>query len=211
MNFSLKKLTAYCEQHTTPVDSVLEELERETHLKTLAPQMMTGGYQGKLLEMISYMLQARYILEIGTFTSYGTLCMARGLHKEGKILSIESNYELETIIRKYIEKAQLKDKVELFIGNAKEIIPKLDYEFDLVYIDAGKQDYPYYFDLVVNKIRQNGFIIVDNVLWYGKVVMDRLDSETKIIDDFNKKVAADPRVENIILPIRDGITIIRKI
>lgn len=211
MNFSLKKLTKYCGDHTSQMDEIRLDLERETNLKTLAPQMMTGRYQGKILELISYMVQANRILEIGTFTGYSAICLAQGLHPSGTLTTIESNYELESIIKKYIGKANLDNKIELIIGNAIEIIPKLDFEYDLVYIDAGKQEYPIYFDLVMPKVRKNGFIIVDNVLWYGKVVQAEMDAETKIIDDFNKKISADPRVECTILPIRDGISLIRKI
>ena len=211
MNFSLKKLSDYCERHTSPVDQIRHELERETNLKTLAPQMLSGSYQGKLLEMISYMVRPQHILEIGTFTGYGALCLAKGLDVNGKITTIESNFELEHLIKKYITKSGEEERIELIIGDAKQIIPTLDMQYDIVYIDAGKQDYSLYFDLVFDKVKSNGIIIADNVLWSGKVVMVNMDKDTSMINEFNQKVSNDTRVEQIMLPIRDGITLIRKI
>ena len=173
--------------------------------------MIAGHYQGKFLEMLSFMIQPKHVLEIGCFTGYSALCWAKGLIPGGKVITIESNYELENMINKYVIKSGIQDQIELHIGNALEIIPTLDYEYDIVYIDAGKIDYGYFFDLVIAKVRKNGFIVADNVLWDGKVVMTDMDIETKALDDFNKKIKEDDRVENIILPIRDGINLIRKL
>ena len=211
MNFSLKNITTYCQEHTTPASDVLNELERETNLKTLAPQMLAGSYQGKFLEIISFMIRPQRILEIGTFTGYSSICLAKGLQKGGKVITIETNYELEHFIRKYVNKAELDEVVELHIGDAKSIIPTLNESFDLVFIDAGKEDYPLYFEIVLEKLRPGGFIIADNVLWSGKVLLEDKDAETSALDTFNKLVISDPRVENIVLPIRDGISLIRKI
>jgi len=211
MNFSLKKLNAYCESHTSPPSDVLYELERETYLKTLAPQMMSGHLQGQLLSFFSQMIQPKAVLEIGTFTGYATICLAKGLHKDGKVYTIEANEELAYIIEKYIKKAKLENQVKLHIGDAKTIIPQLDMKFDIVWIDAGKRDYNQYFDLVIDRVKPGGYIMADNVLWSGKVVQKDHDNDTRIIDAFNKKIHNDPRVENLLLPIRDGLIIARKI
>ncbi len=210
MNFTLKKLTDYCTAHTTDQDEVLYELERETNLKTLAPQMISGHLQGTLLTFISKMIQPKAILEIGTFTGYATICLAKGLAEGGIVHTIEANEELEYIIRKYVGKAKLEDQVQLHIGDAKKIIPALEVEFDMVLIDAGKKDYAFYYDLVFDKVKKGGLILADNILWSGKVVQKEHDNDTRIIHDFNKKVHQDPRVENVVLPIRDGLILVRK-
>ena len=211
MNFALKNIQKYCEDHTTMVDPVRQELDRVTHLKTLASQMLAGHYQGKFLEFISYMIRPRYVLEIGTFTGYSALCWAKGLQPGGKVITLESNYELEYLIKEYIAKAGMEDRIELIIGDALETIKKLDITFDLVFIDAGKIDYPNYFDLVLPMVRKDGFIIADNVLWDGKVLLKDKDEETSALHRYSEKVHNDPRVENIMLPIRDGILLTRKI
>ncbi len=211
MNFSLKKLTAYCEAHTTPTDQVLYDLERETHLKTLAPQMMSGHLQGQLLQLICQIKAPKQILEIGTFTGFAAICMARGLADGGLLHTIEANKELVYIIEKYIERAKLKDQVQLHVGKAQTIIPELPGPFDIVFIDAGKQHYAFYYDLVFEKVAQGGLIIADNVLWSGKVVQQDHDKDTSIIHAFNEKIHQDPRVTNVMLPVRDGLIIARKL
>jgi predicted O-methyltransferase YrrM len=203
-------LNAYCETHTTPQSPLLYELERETHLKTLSPQMLSGHLQGQLLTFISQMLHPQAILEIGTFTGYSAICMAQGLAEGGVLHTIETNVELQSLIKKYITKSGLEAKIILHFGKAEELIPSLDVMFDLVFIDAGKQQYAQFYDLVFDKVRPGGFILADNVLWSGKVIRDEMDEDTQAIRAFNDKVQHDDRVENMILPLRDGIMMVRK-
>jgi len=210
MNFSLKKITDYCEKCTTLQPEHLYELERETNLKTLAPQMISGHYQGHLLKMFSKMIRPKYILEIGTFTGYAAQCLADGLVENGQLHTIEANEELRYIIENGFKKANLSEKITLHIGDAKKIIPTLDMVFDIVFIDAGKIDYSLYFDLIIDKVRSGGLIMADNVLWSGKVVMANQDKDTKALHEFNLKIQNDARVENTILPIRDGIMMMLK-
>ncbi|MEM9824835.1 MAG: class I SAM-dependent methyltransferase [Bacteroidota bacterium] len=210
MNIHRNPLADYCESHSTPQSDLLYQLERESNLKTLSPQMISGPLQGQLLRLLSLMFQPQQVLEIGTFTAYATLCLAAGIPKGGALHTIEGNAELEYLIRKYIDKAKLNDTIHLHIGDAKTIVPTLDLQFDLAFIDAGKNDYALYYDLIFDKIKAGGIILADNVLWSGKVVQKGNDADTRVIDTFNKKVQADERVENLILPIRDGLSIIRK-
>ncbi len=210
MNTFQKQLHQYCENHSSPADSILYELERETHLKTLAPQMMCGAFQGQLLYMLSKMIKATSILEVGVFTGYASICMARGMAPGGKLHAIEVNKELEYLIRKYIKKADLETVIDLHIGDAKEIIPTLGCTFDIAFIDAGKKDNDFYYELLMDRMRSGGLLLVDNVLWSGKVVTGEKDADTRAIDAFNKKVVADERVENVLLPIRDGLIVVRK-
>lgn len=208
----LKKLSFYCEKFTTTPDSLLLELERETHLKTLAPQMLTGRLQGTLLSFISRMKQPENVLEIGTFTGYGAICLASGLTEIGHLHTIEVNPELTYISRKYFEKAGLKNKITHHIGNAFNVIPKMgQLFFDLVYLDSGKQDYAKAYDLVLERMAPGALLLVDNVLWSGKVVGKKSDKDTLSINDFNQKVQSDQRVRNILLPIRDGLMVIEKL
>ncbi len=211
MEIKQRKLNAYTEAHSTPPDSVLLELERETNFKALSPQMISGPIQGQLLYFLSSMLQPKSILEVGTFTGYATICLARGLAKDGFMHTIEVNDELESLIRKYIAKAELTDKVKLHMGDAQKIIPTIEGDFDLILIDAAKKDNATYFDTLIDRLRPGGLMIADNVLWDGKITRVEKDRTTKMIDDFNKKIQVDDRVENLILPIRDGILIMRKL
>ncbi len=210
MNRHQKEIHKYCSIHSTPQSDILYELERETYLKTLAPQMMSGHLQGRFLSLLSKMQRPRRVLELGVFTGYATLCLAEGLAEDGIIHAIEGNPELEHIIQKYVKKAGLEDKVKLHIGDAKVIAGELEETFDLVFIDAGKRDYAFYFDLIIEKVNSGGILLADNVLWSGKVISGATDADTQLLDAFNKKVNADPRVENIIMPLRDGLTIIQK-
>jgi caffeoyl-CoA O-methyltransferase len=210
MDFLPKKISEYAESHTTPDSEYLQNLVRDTHLKTLAPRMLSGHLQGRFLSLISHLMQPKRVLEIGTFTGYSALCLAEGLAEDGILYALEANDELEYLIQKYIEKGNFQDKIKLIIGNALEIIPSLDEVFDLVFIDAGKRDYPLYYDLAIEKVKSGGLIIADNILWSGKVADDKKDLDTRIIDDFNKKIYDDERVENILLPIRDGLMMARK-
>ncbi|HHH49948.1 MAG TPA: O-methyltransferase [Saprospiraceae bacterium] len=212
MNFLKEKLTNYCEAHTSPQSNVLYELERETHLTTLAPQMISGFYQGRLLSFLSKMKRPKSILEIGTFTAYAAICLAEGLDENGLLHTIEINEELESIIRKYIQKAKLENKIKVYIGNAHNIIPTIDSKFDMAFIDAAKFDYEFYYEMVLEKMNTDGIILADNVLWSGKVLDEsHQDEDTKALRAFNQKIQNDPRVENILLPIRDGLMLIRKL
>lgn len=205
-------LVEYCEAHTSPISEVLYELERETWLKTLSPQMISGKIQGQLLQFISKMIQPSSVLEIGTFTGYSSICLTAGLQKNGKVHTIEVNKELEYIIRKYFKKANVEDQIHLHLGDARTILPTLDKKFDLVLIDAGKKDNGLYYDLVFDKIKSGGFVLVDNVLWSGKVYYQNPpDKDTRLIKAFNEKIQADDRVENVLLPIRDGVILVRKL
>ncbi|MBU1008981.1 MAG: class I SAM-dependent methyltransferase [Bacteroidetes bacterium] len=206
-----EELERYIIQYSSPQSDVLKALERRTYLSTLFPRMLSGHIQGKFLEMLSFMLAPQYILEIGTFTGYSAICLAQGLVPEGKLISIEANRELRSTALEAFVKAGMADKIELIIGRAEHEIPVLNKVFDLVFIDADKENYCLYFDLVFDKVCKGGFILADNVLWSQKVLNpSNRDAETSGIVAFNKKVAADDRVEQLILPLRDGITLIRK-
>lgn len=201
----------YCLAHTTEPSAILSALDRETNLKTLSPQMQSGPYQGTLLRFISQMIRPRRILEIGTFTGYSTLCMAAGLEADGLLHTIEANDELAWIIGKYTAEAGLASKVRLHLGDAGQIIPTLDEVFDLVFLDAGKLDYQQHYEMALPKIRPGGFLLADNVLWDGKVAGgDNKDETARVLRAFNAQVHADERVENIVLPLRDGLMMVRK-
>ena len=210
MNFSLKNIQQYCMDWSSAQHDYLHELERETHLKTLAPQMISGALQGRFLSMVSRMIRPQYVLEIGTFTGYGALCLAEGVVDGGRLITLETNPELTAISSKYFEKSGHGHKIEAIVGDAMEIIPTLDDGIDLVFIDAGKLEYPAYFDLVIDKVRAGGFILADNVLWSGKVIAKEKDADTTAIHVFNQKIHRDDRVDNVMLPIRDGVSIIVK-
>lgn len=201
----------YCLAHTTEPSAILSALDRETNLKTLSPQMQSGPYQGTLLRFISQMIRPRRILEIGTFTGYSTLCLAAGLEADGLLHTIEANDELAWIIGKYTAEAGLASKVRLHLGDAGQIIPTLDEVFDLVFLDAGKLDYQQHYEMALPKIRPGGFLLADNVLWDGKVAGgDNKDETARVLRAFNAQVHADERVENIVLPLRDGLMMVRK-
>lgn len=202
-------LQRYAEQHTSPESDLLKKINRDTHAHVLMPRMLSGHLQGRVLSMISYMIKPQRILEIGTYTGYSALCLAEGLSQGGKLISIDINEELEEKVRGHF--ALWQDKIEYKIGNALDIVPKLNEIFDLVFIDADKSNYSKYFDLVIDKVRPGGFILADNVLWSGKVLNKNPDNDTKAIVAFNQKIQHDSRVENVLLPIRDGIMTIRKL
>ncbi len=210
MDFLPETISDYIEEHSTPEPSLLTDLSRHTHLKMLYPQMLSGNLQGQFLKMISFMLAPSCILEIGTYTGYSAICMAEGLAPGGILHTIDINEELKSTIEEYLRRAGMDQKVRLHIGNALSIIPTLAETPDLVFIDADKVNYPNYYDMVVPLMKKGGFIVADNVLWSGKVTETDKDEETAALDLFNKKVTADDRVENLILPLRDGLMIIRK-
>ncbi|MBN1197791.1 MAG: O-methyltransferase [Bacteroidales bacterium] len=220
-----EEIIEYARKNTTPVSEILYQLTRETHLTQVSPQMLAGTIQGAMLQMISRMIRPNRILEIGTFTGYSAICLAAGLtpppdllpgkgrDRGGVLHTIEINPELESIIRKYLHEASLTDAVVLHIGDAMKIIPTLDDTWDLVYLDADKPRYPDYYNLLFPRIRPGGFILADNVLWDGKVLdpPEKWDKDTRGITAFNQLVQLDTRVENLLLPVRDGLMIIRKI
>ena len=202
----------YIEDHSTDVKKVLQQNFRETNLTTFYPQMLSGKVQAKFLEMICQMIQPERVLEIGTFTGYSAIALAEGLSNNGKLFTIEINEELESIINKYIALAGMDDKIELLLGDALQIIPRLNELFDLVFIDADKEQYVDYYELSIEKLRPGGFILIDNVLWGGKAVRDKKpDNETQGIRRFNEHVKNDDRVEQVILSIRDGLMLVRKL
>ncbi len=193
-------------------DEILKELSRETHFKEVAPRMLSGFLQGKILEFFSKMIHPQTILEIGTFTGYSAICLAKGLTNDGILHTIEINDEREALINKYIKKSNNENKIRLYIGNALEIIPLMNETFDLVFIDAEKSEYLMYYKIIFDKIKKGGFIFVDNVLWSNKVIhtLESNDNSTKGILEFSKYISNDHRVERIILPLRDGLMLIRK-
>ncbi|HOX83286.1 MAG TPA: O-methyltransferase [Chryseolinea sp.] len=206
-----QEIDQYSAQHSTNESELLKQINRDTHAKVMKPRMLSGHLQGRVLSMISNMIRPKRILEIGTYTGYSAICLAEGLQPDGKLITIDVNEELENQVRGYFEAAQLKNTVEYTIGNAATIIPTLSGEFDLVFIDADKEQYSKYFDLVIDKVRPGGIILADNVLWSGKVLDPKPDKDTRAILEFNNKIQADMRVENVLLPIRDGIMMIRKL
>lgn len=206
-----KKLEKYIKEHTTSEDPLLEELYRQTHIRFVNPNMVSGHLQGSLLEMISKMIRPLFILEIGTFTGYSAICLAKGLAPGGRLLTIELNDELTQFARSFFERAGLSTAIEQFTGNALEIIPRLEKVFDLVFIDADKREYINYFKAIIGKVKPGGFIIADNVLWGGQVLDPTTkDPQARGIIEFNEMISKETDIENIILPIRDGLTIIRK-
>ena len=213
MDFLPKEIENYVLNHTTAENDLLKELNRQTHIQILQPIMLSGHLQGKVLSMISHMIQPNRVLEVGTYTGYSALSIAEGLSKDGKIVTIDINEELEPFIRSYFERSSFNDKIDFLVGNAVEVIPTLNEIWDIVFIDADKENYSIYFDLVINQVRKGGFIIVDNVLWSGKVVqeVEANDKETKGIIEFNSKVKEDSRVENVLFTIRDGLMVLRKL
>lgn len=211
MHFLSAALEDYISGHSEEEPELLQQLTRETHLKVLRPRMITGHYQGRVLSMLSKIIQPNCILEIGTYTGYSALCMAEGLKDGGKLHTIDINEELEWIQQKYIDKSEYTEQIVLHTGDALQIIPEMEETFDLVFIDAEKTSYPDYFEAVLPKMRTGGIILSDNVLWSGKVIepLEEKDAATRILLDYNKKLKEDPRVETVILPIRDGITMSR--
>lgn len=206
-------LDQYILDHTSPEDGYLNELDRETHQKVLHSRMLSGHLQGQILSMISCMIRPKNILEIGTFTGYSALCLAKGMEEGGQLHTIEIDDELETIARKHFLKSGMSDRIVQHIGDARQIIPAIDKSFDLVFIDADKREYCDYYRLVFDRIPVGGFLLADNVLWDGKVVDHEaaMEEQTRGILEFNDLVQSDPRVRNVILPVRDGIMLVQKV
>ncbi|WP_316802480.1 O-methyltransferase [Pedobacter nototheniae] len=199
-------LLNYCE----PESELLQKIDRETNLKVLMPRMLSGHYQGRVLSMLSKMVSPKRILEIGTFTGYATLCLAEGLSADGIIYTLDINAELEDMVRANFAQSAYNGKIKYILGNAIETANSLHETFDLVFIDADKKNNGTYYDLIFDRVRPGGIIIVDNVLWSGKVLLDKQDKDTSNITTFNDKIATDERVEKLILPVRDGLFVIRK-
>ena len=207
------EIQKYTDSYSNVDDPVLEEVERSTHLHTIAPQMLSGRVQGAFLTFLASMIEAEYILELGTFTGFSAICLARGLKKSpaSRLVTFESNGELSFLIKKNLALAGVEDKVESIIGDALQILPTRKETWDMVYIDANKQEYIDYFNLVIDHVRPGGLIITDNVLWSGKVVTDRNDVDANVIHRYNEMIANDPRVKVLMLTIRDGLSIARKL
>lgn len=212
MYFLPEKLDDYIVAHSQEEPELLQQLTRETYQKILQPIMLSGPYQGRVLSMISKLKSPKTILELGTFTGYATLCLAEGLQYEGHIDTIDVNEELIDFQRKYFDKSEYGKHIHQHLGSALDIIPKLESTYDLVFIDADKPNYSNYFRLVVDKMNTGGIILSDNVLWHGKVVepLDEKDNSTKAVLEFNTLLREDPRIETVMLPIRDGLTVSRK-
>lgn len=202
----------YILAHGDAEPDYLARINRKTHLKMINPRMLSGHLQGRVLSMLSKMIQPERILEVGTYTAYSALCLAEGLSAKGKLHTIECDDELEDFIRENIQSSPYQEQIVLHIGDAKKLIPEMDVMFDLVFLDADKREYQVYYDAVFPKLRKGGFVLVDNTLWDGKVLLevDEKDNQTEAIRKFNDYVAADSRVEKLILPLRDGLTLIRK-
>ncbi|MFC0604004.1 O-methyltransferase [Winogradskyella pulchriflava] len=213
MNFLPEALDNYVVAHSEQEPELLQQLTRETYQKVLQPIMLSGPYQGRVLSMISKLINPKNILELGTFTGYSTLCLAEGLQSNGELHTIDINEELVDFQRKYFDKSNFGNQIFQHTGNALDIIPKLDMSFDLVFIDADKPNYSNYFHLIIDKLNSGGIILSDNVLWHGKVVepLQEKDISTKSVLDYNTLLKNDERIETVLLPIRDGLTISRKI
>jgi len=211
MEFLDKQIEDYISAHSDKEPQILADLNRETWAKVLMPRMLSGHIQGRVLSLFSNLLRPLNIIEIGTYTGYSALCLAEGIKKEGELHTIEINEEHALIAEKYFKKSKFSKNIKQHIGNALEIIPKINKKFQLAFIDADKENYSKYFDLIIEKIDVNGIIIADNVLWSGKVIQKNMDDETKALNNYNKKVLNDSRVENILLSVRDGLMICRKI
>ena len=213
MNIVDKEIEKYIEKHSSDVSKVLADLDRETHIKVLRPRMLSGSVQAKFLELLVKIYNPKRILEIGTYTGYSAISMASALSKDGHLHTIDINIELESIVHKYIKLAKLDTKITHHIGNALEVIPNIDEIFDFVFIDADKLNYLNYYNLIIDKLPTGALIIADNVLWSGKILSEPKinDIDTKALQEFNEFVQADKRVENVLLSIRDGLMVIRKI
>ncbi|MBK6398564.1 MAG: class I SAM-dependent methyltransferase [Bacteroidetes bacterium] len=213
MDFIDEKINIYSELHSSPESEILKNLNRETHANVLMPRMLSGHLQGRMLSMISCMIQPLSILEIGTYTGYSALCLAEGLKDNGLIHTIDINDELTPMVRKYVSLAGLDSKFRIYTGNALDIIPTLNGPFDLVFIDADKINYTNYFDLVFDKVNKGGYILADNVLWSGKIIapLSEMDKDTLALHQFNERIAHDNRLEKVLLPVRDGVMVMRKV
>jgi caffeoyl-CoA O-methyltransferase len=214
MDFLNESLQRYVESHTEEEPLLLQKINRDTHREVLRPRMLSGHLQGRVLSLFSNMIKPKSILEIGTYTGYSALALAEGLEKGGTVITIDKNEELESRVRKYFEESGLSSSIEYIVGDALKVLPGLDGPFDLVFIDADKENYANYYDMVFGKVTSGGYILIDNVLWSGKVVggeVSKMDKDTRAIIEFNDRVHKDIRVKNVLLPIRDGLMVLRKV
>jgi caffeoyl-CoA O-methyltransferase len=211
MHFLPEKIDDYVVKHSQQEPQLLKELVRETWQKVLNPRMISGAFQGRVLSMIAKLVNPKTILEIGTYTGYSALCLAEGLQEDGIIFTIDKNEELETLQNKYFEKSGFRNQIQQLVGDATQIIPTIDKKFDLVFIDADKSNYINYFHLIIDKMNPGGIILSDNVLWSGKIVehLNPKDKDTKILLEYNRLLNTDHRIETVLLPIRDGLTVSR--
>ncbi|MBX2901036.1 MAG: O-methyltransferase [Cyclobacteriaceae bacterium] len=210
MEFLPDDIAAYVQAHTCAEPDLLKKINRDTHANVLKPRMLSGNVQGRFLSLVSNLMQPKRILEIGTYTGYSAICLAEGLAAGGKLITIDVNEELEARVRGYFLQAGLENKIEYRIGNALRIIPLLNETFDLVFIDADKENYLNYYNLVIDKVRPGGLILADNVLWSGKITQTKTDKDTRALQQFNDAIVADTRVQCVLLPLRDGIMMARK-
>mgnify|MGYP001567003609 FL=1 len=211
MEFLPEIISSYSLENTEKEPKLLSELNRETWANVMIPRMLSGHLQGRVLSMISKMIHPTNIIEVGTYTGYSALCMAEGLKENGKIHTLDINEEYTSVAKKYFDKSEYKENIIQHIGNAVDVIPQLNDKFQLAFLDADKENYSNYFDLIINKMDIGGYIIADNVLWSGKVTEENKDEETMALHDYNKKVLSDKRVETVLLPVRDGLNISRKL
>ena len=211
MEFLPEKISSYALENTEKEPKLLSDLNRETWANVMIPRMLSGHLQGRVLSMISKMIHPTNIIEVGTYTGYSALCMAEGLKENGKIHTLDINEEYTSVARKYFDKSDYKENIIQHIGNAVDVIPQLNDKFQLAFLDADKENYSNYFDLIINKMDIGGYIIADNVLWSGKVTEENKDEETMALHNYNKKVLSDKRVETVLLPVRDGLNISRKL
>ena len=211
MNFIDSKVEEYANAHTSSESELLHKIQRETNLEVLRPRMLCGHFQGRLLSMLSKMINPQRILEIGTYTGYSALCLAEGLKEDGLLITIDINEELEDRVRSYFSESSFDQKIEYLVGNALKIIPELTYTWDMVFIDADKTNYLAYFNMVIPNVRRGAYIIADNVLWSGKVIDGKTnDEDTEALRIFNKIVSSNKDFEVVLLPVRDGLLIVRK-
>jgi predicted O-methyltransferase YrrM len=211
MEFISPELQQYVTEHSSAVSPLLSQIDRETHLEVLQPRMLSGHFQGRVLSMLAQLLKPTAILEIGTYTGYSALCLAEGLSPDGKLITIDVNEELAPRVRGYFQASAYAQQIDYRIGNAAQLIPTLPYTFDLIFIDADKQQYPLYYEQALEKLKPGGFILIDNVLWSGKVLdTQHQDKDSVLLRELNLKISQDARVEKVLLPIRDGLYLIRK-
>ena len=212
MEFIDEALANYANAHSSEEPEILKKLNRETHLKMMQSRMLSGHLQGRLLSLLSHLTHPKCILEIGTYTGYSAICLAEGLAEGGILHTIDNNPERDAFVNRFIEEAKMTDKIRTYVGDARKVIPTITGVFDIVFIDADKSGYATYYDLIIDRVKPGGIIITDNVLWSGKVIdpVKANDEDTRLICIYNEKIAADSRVEVVLLPIRDGISIARK-
>lgn len=208
---TFQAISEYCARWSTPADEILSALERETHLKTIAPQMLSGSHQGRFLQMLSTLLRPEQILEIGSFTGYSAICLARGLSEGGSLDALEMDPEYGPIFHNYVGQAELQDRIHLRNGDARVLLKELTGPYDLIFIDAGKQEYPVYYEEAIRLVKPGGLILLDNMLWDGKVLEHTDDADALVLRELAKTIYTDQRVECVLLPLRDGLMMVRKL